>query len=108
MGTQISCGTCLDRYTDPWDRPCVHCHARSGWQPACTPATPAVPTSPAHYARWKIQPLDFIAANNIDFLRGNIIKYILRYDAKNGLEDLEKARVYLEKLVAKVEKEKTD
>lgn len=58
------------------------------------------PTSPSHYTRWAIQPLDFIARNNLDFLRGNIIKYILRFDAKDGLQDLEKARTYLERLIA--------
>lgn len=56
-------------------------------------------TSPTHYSRWKIQPLDFISQNGLDFLRGNIIKYIMRYDAKNGVEDLQKAKVYLEKLI---------
>lgn len=61
------------------------------------------PTNPSHYSRWQIEPLDFISANNLDFLRGNIIKYIMRYDAKGGLEDLKKARVYLEKLIEKVE-----
>lgn len=61
--------------------------------------------SPNHYSRWKIEPLDFIMANDLDFLRGNIIKYIMRYDAKNGVEDLKKARVYLDKLIEKVERE---
>ena len=37
---------------------------------------------------------------SLDFLRGNIIKYILRFDAKDGLQDLEKARTYLERLIA--------
>lgn len=62
--------------------------------------------SPGHYSRWKIEPLTFIMENDLDFLRGNIIKYIMRYDAKNGVEDLKKARVYLDKLIEKVEKER--
>lgn len=57
------------------------------------------PTNPDHYSRWEIQPWDFISQNNLDFMRGNIIKYIMRYDAKNGLEDLKKARVYLDKMI---------
>lgn len=61
-------------------------------------------TNPSHYSRWKIEPLDFIMANNLDFLRGNIIKYIMRYDAKGGIDDLKKARVYLDKLIEKVER----
>ena len=34
-----------------------------------------------------------------EFCRVNILKYVIRYDKKNGLEDLEKARVYLDKLI---------
>lgn len=61
--------------------------------------------NPTHYSRWKIEPLDFIMANNLDFLRGNIIKYIMRYDAKGGIDDLKKARVYLDRLIAKTGRE---
>lgn len=63
----------------------------------------AIAINPFHYSRWEIEPLDFITANNLDFLRGNIIKYIMRYDAKGGLEDLKKARVYLDRLIEKTE-----
>ena len=51
---------------------------------------------PHHYARYKIEPITFINANNIPFNIGNVIKYALRYDAKNGVEDLLKARRYLD------------
>lgn len=34
-----------------------------------------------------------------EFCRVNILKYVIRYDKKNGLEDLEKAKVYLDKLI---------
>lgn len=63
------------------------------------------PVNPSHYSRWKIEPLTFITANNLDFLRGNIIKYIMRYDAKNGVEDLKKARVYLDKMMSDLSNE---
>jgi len=33
------------------------------------------------------------------FYAGNVLKYVLRYDNKNGLEDLQKAKVYLEELI---------
>lgn len=52
-----------------------------------------------HYMDSKIQPWDFIAANNLDFFQGNIIKYVARYKEKGGVEDLDKARHYLEKLI---------
>lgn len=71
--------------------------------PMTIPA-PAAPTtdatSPNYYARFKIQPLDFILANGIGFCEGNVIKYVCRYDGKNGLEDLQKARTYLDRLIA--------
>lgn len=51
-----------------------------------------------HY-QGKIQVWDFVSQNKIPYLEGNIIKYICRYDKKNGLEDLEKAKHYLEKLI---------
>lgn len=55
--------------------------------------------TPSYYNDWKISPLEFIMANKLDFFRGNIIKYIMRYEGKNGLEDLEKAQVYLRRMI---------
>lgn len=51
-----------------------------------------------HY-QTTIQPWDFIVANNIPFLEGNVIKYIVRHKGKNGIEDLKKAKHYLDKLI---------
>lgn len=53
---------------------------------------------PTHYSRHKIEPVHFIGENRLDFLVGNVIKYVLRFDAKNGLEDINKARRYLDML----------
>jgi hypothetical protein len=55
--------------------------------------------NPTHYSRWGVEPIDFCRANNLDFIRANIIKYIMRYDAKDGLKDLEKANNYLKMLI---------
>jgi hypothetical protein len=51
-----------------------------------------------HYKK-PIQPWDYIHANGIGYLAGNVIKYVSRYQDKNGLEDLYKAKHYLEKLI---------
>lgn len=51
-----------------------------------------------HYQK-TIQPWDYIVANNMGYLEGNIVKYITRYKDKNGLEDLMKAHHYLAKLI---------
>lgn len=53
----------------------------------------------SHYEDMKIQPIEFILENNLDFLQGNILKYICRYKSKNGLQDLLKARHYLDILI---------
>jgi len=49
-----------------------------------------------HYKDHKIQPYEFIQANNLDYLQGVIIKYIVRYKDKNGIEDLDKIIHYCE------------
>ena len=51
-----------------------------------------------HY-QTQIQPWDFIEANKLTFIEGNIVKYVCRHRQKNGLRDLEKAKHYLEKLI---------
>lgn len=52
-----------------------------------------------HYKGMKIQPVEFIHANGIGYMEGNVIKYIARWQLKNGLEDLEKAKHYIELLI---------
>lgn len=54
---------------------------------------------PNHYTKGSIEPIEFIKANNLGFLEGNIIKYITRYKYKNGIEDLKKAEFYLKQLI---------
>jgi hypothetical protein len=52
-----------------------------------------------HYKSKAIQPWDYIAANNLGFFEGNIVKYITRWREKGGNADLLKARHYLDKLI---------
>lgn len=54
---------------------------------------------PNHYKGNGIQPIDLIESMNMSFNQGNIIKYVSRYKNKNGLEDLQKAKFYLERLI---------
>lgn len=53
----------------------------------------------AHYKSLKIQPVEYITANNIPYLEGNVIKYVTRHGSKNGKEDVLKAIHYLELLL---------
>ena len=55
-----------------------------------------------HY-QMPIQPIDFITKNKLGFIEGNIIKYVVRHDKKNGLEDLKKAMHYLQMLMEEYE-----
>jgi hypothetical protein len=53
----------------------------------------------AHYAVKAIQPWDYIIANDLGYLEGNIVKYVSRWKDKGGVEDLKKAQHYLQKLI---------
>lgn len=46
--------------------------------------------------------IDMICPNH-EFYVGNILKYVTRYKEKNGLNDLKKARVYLDRLINKLD-----
>lgn len=59
---------------------------------------------PDHYQGQGIEVIDIIDSFDLDFYRGNIIKYILRADKKgNEIKDLQKAKWYLDKLIQKME-----
>ena len=62
--------------------------------------------NPPYYQK-TIEVTDFIIAYALDFLEGNIVKYIVRYKDKHkdGLEDLYKCRWYLDKLIEEKERE---
>lgn len=47
-----------------------------------------------HYKDLAIQPVEFIHKNKMDYLSGNVIKYIARHKNKNGAEDVKKAIHY--------------
>lgn len=47
----------------------------------------------------KIQPIEFIWANNLGFSEGNIIKYVSRWKTKGGVKDLEKAKHHIALLI---------
>jgi hypothetical protein len=58
---------------------------------------------PKHYSRWKMEPIEFIATNDLPFWLANVIKYCMRFDAKDGLRDLYKARRYLDMKIRQLE-----
>ena len=60
--------------------------------------------NPKHYAKYKIQPVTFIMHNEIPYCEANAIKYLCRWrtkhkDTEGKLEDLKKAREYIDILI---------
>ncbi len=61
---------------------------------------------PKHYNAGTIEVIDFIEAWSLDFNEGNVVKYITRHRHKSKpLEDLKKARFYIDRLIALQERE---
>jgi len=64
---------------------------------------------PSHYRKGKVECIDAIKSATGDgyqfYLQGNVIKYMWRFNHKNGLEDLQKAQWYLSELI-KIKKKK--
>ena len=52
-----------------------------------------------HYKKCGIQPITYIHANKIGFMEGNAIKYLSRWRDKGGVDDLKKAKHYIEMLI---------
>ncbi|OAM52915.1 hypothetical protein A7981_05620 [Methylovorus sp. MM2] len=67
--------------------------------PKAAPSALDVQVSGTHYKNLKIQPVEYIHANNIPFAEGSVIKYVSRWRNKNGIKDLEKAKHFLELLI---------
>lgn len=63
--------------------------------------------NPSHYKQGDVECIDAIKAATTDgftgYLTGNILKYIWRWKHKNGIEDLRKARWYLDRLIGELE-----
>lgn len=77
----------------------------SSADPLCNIQAPEAPTAlqkqvgGSHYKNFATQPVEFITANNLGYIEGNVIKYICRHQYKNGRQDLEKAIHYIEMLM---------
>jgi hypothetical protein len=49
------------------------------------------PIRPKHYTKYKIDPWTFCMENELSLAVGSVIKYVVRHQDKNGVEDLNKA-----------------
>lgn len=64
-----------------------------------TPGALGTQVGGSHYTDCKIQPIEYIWANNLGFSEGNIIKYVTRWRSKGGIKDLEKAKHHIALLI---------
>jgi hypothetical protein len=71
----------------------------------CVAIQPSNPIEPNHYKVGGIEAISVIEAWKLGFCLGNCIKYIQRHTLKNGLEDLKKARWYLDRAISQMEKQ---
>lgn len=68
--------------------------------------------NPTHYTQGEIECIDCIKAATVNkvgieaFCVGNAIKYLFRYENKNGLEDIRKAQWYINRLIQELEEKK--
>lgn len=52
-----------------------------------------------HYRDEGIQPVVFCHSRNLPFIEGNVVKYVCRHREKSGVQDLLKAKHYIELLI---------
>jgi hypothetical protein len=103
--SERNCNTCAFRVGERGCGLKESCGGYARWVPMA-PVTVQKPAGGAnarqvggsHYQK-AIQPWDYIAANGIGYFEGNVIKYVSRWRDKAGIEDLKKARHYLDKLI---------
>ena len=55
--------------------------------------------SPKHYTQGNMEVITAIEGMALDYHQGNVIKYVSRYRYKNGIEDLRKAKWYIDRLI---------
>lgn len=98
------CTSCLYEEKEVNEKPCSGCVENDNWLPVGVVAPLDVQHGGDHYKNMPIQPVEFIHKNGVPFIEGCVIKYVVRWRNKNGIEDLKKAKHFLELLIAMEEK----
>ncbi len=85
---------------------CTECKATDGshraacsWSKAKAESALGVQVGGGHYKDMVIQPIEYIHKNGLGFCEGSVVKYVSRWRAKGGVEDLKKARHFLDLLI---------
>lgn len=89
-----SCFGCLYEEKRGSEDPCCNCPEGEHW------VAKASSINPNHYPDSRHGDVISLCLNGeIGFCEGNVIKYVTRWRKKNGLEDLMKAKTYLDRLI---------
>lgn len=105
ISIEVQCERCGQKQFLPYDRKFAECKCGNTWEalPIRGAARPGsaldIQEGGGHYKDQPIQPVEYIHANAIGYFEGNVIKYVSRWRKKNGLEDLKKAKHYIELLI---------
>ena len=102
-----ACPVCWKEMHEEQPAQCPECRYWITGQHECKPMRSVEDNKPAlaiqiggaHYKAMAIQPVEYILENGIGYCEGNVIKYVSRWRDKGGLEDLRKARHYLDLLI---------
>ena len=94
-------GNEMELHTQPDDFFIMSCQK---WERVNNQSALASQVGGSHYKDYRIQPVQFFHDNNVPFIEASVCKYVLRWREKNGIEDLKKARHYLDILIEMEEK----
>jgi hypothetical protein len=102
MEKRRDCMTCFYEFKSPVEEPCVSCKGFAKWTDKSTFQEDVV-NKPKHY-NVGLEPIEAIESWKLGYNLGNVIKYVARADHKGKrLEDLKKARWYLDREINKNE-----
>lgn len=108
-GVKMSkCTECKYEHDSAIDEPCVSCGVLTNRFETKEHDEIDMVNHPQHYQHG-IEPIDYIESHNLNFNLGNVIKYVSRAPYKEAeLEDLQKAKWYLEREINKHDKHRND
>jgi hypothetical protein len=102
MEKRKDCMTCFYEFKSPVEEPCVSCKGFAKWADKSTFQEDVV-NKPKHY-NVGLEPIEAIESWKLGYNLGNVIKYVARADHKGKrIEDLKKARWYLDREINKNE-----
>ena len=105
MNKEHKCNECKYEHDSAIDEPCVSCGVLTNHFEKKEHYEIDMVNHPQHYSAHGIEPIDYIESHNLNFNLGNVIKYVSRAKFKGTeLQDLKKAKWYLEREIKRHDK----